>query len=94
MAMDYHAIVIGTGFGANVVASNLAPGSPTQQANPKYLCWNVASGGLRPSARSRPLLRLMLIPSIRRETALSLLTRNIRCSIGQGPIIGGAFWNS
>src|SRR5437879_12920142 len=35
--MDYHAIVIGTGFGANVVASNLAARFPNTTGKPKVL---------------------------------------------------------
>jgi choline dehydrogenase-like flavoprotein len=35
--MDYHAIVIGTGFGANVVASNLAARFPNPGGKPKVL---------------------------------------------------------
>jgi len=37
MPMDYHAIVIGTGFGANVVASNLAARFPNPGGKPKVL---------------------------------------------------------
>ena len=37
MPMDYHAIVIGSGFGANVVASNLAARFPNTTGKPKIL---------------------------------------------------------
>ena len=37
MPMDYHAIVIGTGFGANVVASNLATRFPNTTGKPAIL---------------------------------------------------------
>jgi cholesterol oxidase len=37
MPMDYHAIVIGTGFGANVVASNLAARFPNTTGKPQIL---------------------------------------------------------
>ena len=37
MPMDYHAIVIGTGFGANVVASNLAARFPNTTGKPAIL---------------------------------------------------------
>jgi cholesterol oxidase len=37
MAMQYHAVVIGTGFGANVVASNLAARFPNTTGTPKVL---------------------------------------------------------
>jgi cholesterol oxidase len=37
MPMDYHAIVIGTGFGANVVASNLAARFPNTTGKPRIL---------------------------------------------------------
>ena len=37
MPMDYHAIVIGTGFGANVVASNLASRFPNTTGKPQIL---------------------------------------------------------
>ena len=37
MPNDFHAIVIGTGFGANVVASNLAARFPNTTGKPKIL---------------------------------------------------------
>jgi hypothetical protein len=57
MAMDYHAIVIAKGFGANVVASNLAARFPNTTGKPKVLMHERGCGGSVRNGRSHRRLQ-------------------------------------